>query len=48
MTDGLRPVPATVPWVTLLSIAAVCLILAVGAAGSDRHHRLTKPFVGPL
>jgi putative ABC transport system permease protein len=32
MNDGLPPMPATVPWVTLLGIATACLILAIGAA----------------
>ncbi|NEA32596.1 FtsX-like permease family protein [Streptomyces sp. SID13031] len=32
MTADLSDVPATVPWVTLLGIGAVCLTLAVGAA----------------
>lgn len=32
MTEGMVEVPTTVPWVTLVSIAAVCLVLAVGSA----------------
>jgi putative ABC transport system permease protein len=32
MTSGMSQVPMTVPWVTLLGIAAVCLVLAVGSA----------------
>ena len=32
MTVGMSQVPMTVPWVTLLGIAAVCLVLAVGSA----------------
>lgn len=32
ITDGLPNVPTTVPWFTLLGIAATCLTLAVGAA----------------
>jgi putative ABC transport system permease protein len=32
MTVGLTDVPATVPWVTLLGIATVCLALAIGSA----------------
>lgn len=32
MTDGMTDVPTTVPWGTLLGIAAVCLVLAVGSA----------------
>jgi putative ABC transport system permease protein len=32
MTDGMTDVPTTVPWATLLGIAAICLTLAIGAA----------------
>jgi putative ABC transport system permease protein len=32
MTVDLADVPTTVPWLTLLGIAAVCLVLAVGSA----------------
>ncbi|WP_432950868.1 FtsX-like permease family protein [Kribbella sp. CA-253562] len=32
MTDGLTDVPVTVPWITLLGIAAVCLVLTAGSA----------------
>jgi putative ABC transport system permease protein len=32
MTDGLTQVPVTVPWVTLLGIAVICLVLTAGSA----------------
>jgi putative ABC transport system permease protein len=59
MNDGLPPMPATVPWITLIGIAAVCLILAIGAALARPPFILgtrppptpsptNNPFVGPL
>jgi putative ABC transport system permease protein len=32
MTEGIQDVPITIPWFTLLGIAFLCLLLAVGAA----------------
>ncbi len=42
MTEGLQNVPITIPWAPLLGIAALCLVLAVGAASAPTAYILRR------
>jgi putative ABC transport system permease protein len=42
MTEGLQNVPTTIPWAPLLGIAALCLVLAVGAASAPTAYILRR------